>query len=214
MNSIRRKVIAAVAPVFRVGAGQLVGPRRSRPLVMARWTCWSILRAEAKLSLPQIGALFAVDHTSVAHGINSLEDIVERDPELSGAVARALAAYRGEARIDRAVICVPWSRQEHDRLMDLAGRNVSPADIAVDLGRTEAAVRERLRAHRAAAGRVDRRTVKASAAPPQDAGRPFTDNLWRCDARWKEALEGRQYESLNIPQRPMIWLEPPTSAFA
>lgn len=203
------KVVAAVDAVFAVGAGQIAGPSRVRPVVRARWVAWQILRDNARLSLPQIGNLFACDHTTVIHGLRALADAIEVDPDLGDKAARAAEIYRGEKPAAPRVLFVPWTTAEHDLAVSMDRGGAKLADIARHLGRTEAAVRERLRAHREKNASANRRNPRRDAPPPEDPGRPFADNLRRCEALWAAALDGSGFQSMKIAERPMVLLDRP-----
>ena len=69
-----------------VTIGQVCGRARHASIASARHVVWSIMRARFKLSYPELGELFGVDHTTVMMGIRKAR------PRLD--VARARAALR------------------------------------------------------------------------------------------------------------------------
>jgi chromosomal replication initiator protein len=83
------QVLEAVSEVFDVDPGALLGRSRAREVALPRQIAMYILRKEAKISLPQIGqALGGRDHTTVMHGCDKINDLLERDEQLRRQVAR------------------------------------------------------------------------------------------------------------------------------
>jgi chromosomal replication initiator protein len=74
-----RQIIAQVAKDHGLTADELTGPSRKKVVVEARWTAMRTIRAETKLSTPQIGRLFHRDHTTVLHALGTLKHSVASD---------------------------------------------------------------------------------------------------------------------------------------
>jgi chromosomal replication initiator protein len=80
-------VIDAVGQQFRVSIAELVGPARRREVVVPRQVAMFLLREELGLSLVDIGQrLGGRDHTTVMHGIDKIEQQLQRDSQLRGEV--------------------------------------------------------------------------------------------------------------------------------
>lgn len=73
-------IIDVVAAWYRVTLKDLVRKDRSRTIVIARHTAMYLIRELTSLSLPEIGALFNRDHTTVVHALNNIERR-RKDPE-------------------------------------------------------------------------------------------------------------------------------------
>jgi chromosomal replication initiator protein len=81
-----------VCSYFRVEARQLQSRRRSRNVVVPRQVGMYLARRLTALSLDQIGAYFGGrDHSTVLHACRKVEQALERDPLLSGAVRQLQA---------------------------------------------------------------------------------------------------------------------------
>jgi chromosomal replication initiator protein len=73
-------IIAAVARYFDVALEDLRGKSRTQKIVAPRHLAMYLLREDARLSLPQIGALVGGrDHTSVLHACDKIGREIERD---------------------------------------------------------------------------------------------------------------------------------------
>ncbi len=66
----RLETVAKVARIYGMTAGDLVGPSRKRPVVIARWHAMRVLR-DQKYSLASIGRVFNRHHTAVLHGLEN-----------------------------------------------------------------------------------------------------------------------------------------------
>jgi hypothetical protein len=66
---VARRLAEAVADHLGVSALDVLGHRRHRPLVVARWAIWTVLRARG-WSLPKIGDAFGRDHATVIFGLH------------------------------------------------------------------------------------------------------------------------------------------------
>lgn len=76
------RIIDEVARGFDVTTGDIIGPGRSRVVLMARACAMAVVREWTDLSYPRIGYFFNRDHTTVMYSIRKVMD----DPELSEAV--------------------------------------------------------------------------------------------------------------------------------
>lgn len=74
-----REIISQVAKAHELTVEAVTGPSRKRAVVEARWEAMRRLKAETKLSTPQIGALFNRDHTTVLHALGTLKHSVASD---------------------------------------------------------------------------------------------------------------------------------------
>jgi chromosomal replication initiator protein len=77
------EVVSAVAQAFGVPLERMLGRDRSREVALPRQIAMYLLREEANISLPQIGAtLGGRDHTTVMYGCDKIADLLERDDRL------------------------------------------------------------------------------------------------------------------------------------
>jgi chromosomal replication initiator protein len=77
------EVVRRVAESFGVSAESLSGRDRSRQVALPRQVAMYLLREEASISLPQIGATMGGrDHTTVMYGCDKIADLLERDDRL------------------------------------------------------------------------------------------------------------------------------------
>ena len=78
-----RKVIDAVAQVFKISVEKILSADRSRNVAEPRHLAMYILREDAKISLPQIGEAFGGrDHTTVMHAIKKMSELLKHDDRL------------------------------------------------------------------------------------------------------------------------------------
>lgn len=78
-----RKVIDAVAQVFKISVDKILSADRSRNVAEPRHLAMYILREDAKISLPQIGEAFGGrDHTTVMHAIKKMAELLKHDDRL------------------------------------------------------------------------------------------------------------------------------------
>lgn len=81
------KIAERVSGYFQVQPKELVSKRRYRHLMTARHISMYLARQLTSLSLEQIGAYFGGrDHSSVLHACRKVEQALDSDTELSGAV--------------------------------------------------------------------------------------------------------------------------------
>ena len=77
------QVLEIVASVFGISTEQLCGRGRSREVVLPRQVAMYLMREDANVSLPQIGAaLGGRDHTTVMYACDKVADMIERDDRL------------------------------------------------------------------------------------------------------------------------------------
>lgn len=77
------RVVEAVAHVFGVSVGELRERNRTRQVALPRQVAMYLLREEAQISLPQIGAVLGGrDHTTVMYGCDKVADMIEQDDRL------------------------------------------------------------------------------------------------------------------------------------
>ncbi len=77
---VPEEVIQTVADSFGLTKDRLLGRDRSRQVALPRQVAMYLLREEANISLPQIGAaLGGRDHTTVMYGCDKVADLLERD---------------------------------------------------------------------------------------------------------------------------------------
>lgn len=67
--SAANQVIEEVVEETAIPRGVLIGHRRTRTLVAARWYAIQRVRNETSLSLEEIGELFGRHHTSIMHAL-------------------------------------------------------------------------------------------------------------------------------------------------
>lgn len=77
------QVIAAVEAYFNVSEKDLIGRQRKREIVMPRQIAMFLMREATESSLVDIGrALGGRDHTTVLHGVEKIEQLLETDTQL------------------------------------------------------------------------------------------------------------------------------------
>jgi chromosomal replication initiator protein len=82
-----REIAAATARHFSLKLGELRGPARRRPVVLARDVAMFLTRQLTKESLHAIGQYFGGrDHTTVLHGCGKVEQLLQSDPAVRQAV--------------------------------------------------------------------------------------------------------------------------------
>jgi chromosomal replication initiator protein len=81
------RIVQRVGRYYRVDPGQLQGPSRTRGVLLPRQVGMYLARRLTALSLEQIGAYFGGrDHSTVLHACRKVEQALDRDVTLSGAV--------------------------------------------------------------------------------------------------------------------------------
>jgi chromosomal replication initiator protein len=81
------RIVEQVSGFYRVPAGQLQSRLRSRKVLLPRQVSMYLARQLTPLSLGEIGSYFGGrDHSTVLHACRKMEQELEHDPVLSGAV--------------------------------------------------------------------------------------------------------------------------------
>jgi len=76
-------ILGAVSSYYSLRTEDLLGPRRSRSLAVARQVAMYLARDLTAMSLPQVGqALGGRDHTTVMHGCEKIAALFEKDDEI------------------------------------------------------------------------------------------------------------------------------------
>ncbi len=76
-------IVEAVARAFNQPQDKLLSRDRSAPVALARQVAMYLMREEARLSLPTIGAVLGGrDHTTVMHGYEKISELLETDERL------------------------------------------------------------------------------------------------------------------------------------
>lgn len=89
-------VINAVCSYFRIKTTQLKGPKRDASLVKARQLTMYLLKHELGLTLVEIGNLLGGrDHTTIKHGVDKIEELVENKAAVSQDISGITKAFRG-----------------------------------------------------------------------------------------------------------------------
>jgi chromosomal replication initiator protein len=77
------EVVSRVADSFGVAVERILGRERTREVALPRQIAMYLLREEANISLPQIGAAIGDrDHTTVMYACNKIADMLETDDRL------------------------------------------------------------------------------------------------------------------------------------
>lgn len=80
-------LLSAVSDAFSVKVSQLKGKRRSKEIVLPRHLAMYLLRADATLSLEEIGSLMGGrDHTTVLYAVDKITRELPNDERLRGAL--------------------------------------------------------------------------------------------------------------------------------
>jgi chromosomal replication initiator protein len=94
------QLVNAVAESFGVSYEQLVGRDRSNEVALPRQVAMYLLRAEAKISLPQIGeVLGGRDHSTVLYACDKIADLIERDAGLRRKVLQVRDSLYGRVPV-------------------------------------------------------------------------------------------------------------------
>ncbi|MBN2503459.1 MAG: chromosomal replication initiator protein DnaA [Anaerolineales bacterium] len=77
------RVLEIVASVFGVDVDRILARDRSRQVALPRQVAMYLMREEAQISLPQIGAVLGGrDHTTVMYGCDKVAEMIEQDDRL------------------------------------------------------------------------------------------------------------------------------------
>jgi len=69
----------ASALAFDVDSEEVLGRRRTEPLVFARQTAYYLVQRGLGYSYTRTGAIFGVNHGTVMHGVGKVNDVLELD---------------------------------------------------------------------------------------------------------------------------------------
>ena len=69
----------AVAQAFEVDADEVLGRRRTWPLVFARQTAYWLVKQGMGYTFCHTGRMFDRDHGGIMHGVNKVLDVLELD---------------------------------------------------------------------------------------------------------------------------------------
>jgi hypothetical protein len=90
----RARIIETAAHAFGVTYEDMIGRRRDRPVVHARWAAILVIREQwPTFSLTQIGKMLGRDHSTICHAVAGGTDLYERD-ETFREYCRLIAANR------------------------------------------------------------------------------------------------------------------------
>ncbi|MCW5877913.1 MAG: chromosomal replication initiator protein DnaA [Anaerolineales bacterium] len=91
------QLVEAVSRAFSVSMQRLLSRERSAEVALARQVAMYLLREEAQLSLPAIGELLGGrDHTTVMHGCQKVNELLEHDERLRRQVSNLREQLYGE----------------------------------------------------------------------------------------------------------------------
>ncbi|MGD1995145.1 MAG: chromosomal replication initiator protein DnaA [Anaerolineae bacterium] len=104
------QIKAAVARYYGLGQDELCGPSRKRRISRPRQLAMYLMRQETDKSLSQIGtALGGRDHTTVIHGCNRINSLIEENETLR----RELLAIREQLHRGELPANMPRTTREH-----------------------------------------------------------------------------------------------------
>ena len=89
-------VIKAVCAFYNIKQTQIKGPKRDASLVKARQIAMYLLKKELQLTFVEIGNLLGGrDHTTVMHGVEKVENLLETHERLEGDISGIIKTMRG-----------------------------------------------------------------------------------------------------------------------
>lgn len=98
LRASRKAILAAVSKVTGVPLEDIRGPRRLGRIVHARLIAYLALKRHTQLSLPQIGlSVGRRDHTTVLHGVRSIEGRARKDTAIAAEIAMVTAEINASA---------------------------------------------------------------------------------------------------------------------
>lgn len=96
LNIKPKEVIRTVANHFKVSTAQLIGDKRTRPLVDYRHVTMFLLYKDLGIPLVQIGVEFSGrDHTSVMHAVEKIEKLSQESSEMQTSLSAIRASLSG-----------------------------------------------------------------------------------------------------------------------
>lgn len=90
------KICEYVGGYYDLRVADLRSASRQRQVVLARQVAMALCRSHLSLSLPEIGRLFARDHTTVLSSLRKVEDLRETDIGIQSVFARLEKSLSGE----------------------------------------------------------------------------------------------------------------------
>ncbi len=94
-----QRVIHTVAECYGVTTERMLARDRSRQVALPRQVAMYLMREDADISLPQIGAaLGGRDHTTVMYGCDKIADLIERDEQLRRRIVEIREQLSGRRR--------------------------------------------------------------------------------------------------------------------
>lgn len=126
-----REVVRRVAMDEGVTYGDIMGPRRQKEYVAARWLAmWIVAKANPRWSLPQIGDFFnGRDHSTVHHALRCMAAIFDGKP------------YRRPSIPKNST----WTPERVQTLIAMRAEGVSFEKIGRAIGLSKGPVREKMR---------------------------------------------------------------------
>jgi hypothetical protein len=77
-----QNLLSVISFVSGQSEDAILGPSRSRGLVLCRHVFYHVARKKMGLKLVQIGAFFNKDHTTILHGLSKIDDMVSINDEI------------------------------------------------------------------------------------------------------------------------------------
>lgn len=78
-----QRVMALVCFNYQLTEEQLISKTRKRNFVLARMICMKLIRSNTSMILEDIGNVFNRDHSTVLYSIDTLNDLIETDNNIS-----------------------------------------------------------------------------------------------------------------------------------
>lgn len=88
------KIIVTVCNHFTLPVAQVKSKSREQELVYARHIIFYLLRKYASMTLKSAGALFNRDHTTVIHSVETLNNLMDTEPNVRDEVELLEAAIK------------------------------------------------------------------------------------------------------------------------
>lgn len=89
-------IIDYVCSYYHIKTSQLKGPKREASLVRARQVAMYLLKHELGMTTVDIGNLLGGrDHTTIIHGVDKIEKLVDKEPKLSEDILGITRFFRG-----------------------------------------------------------------------------------------------------------------------
>lgn len=98
-----KDVLAAVAERYGLSTETLHGSGRARDVVLPRQIAMYLIRELTSHSLPEIGAFFGRDHSTVMHAISKINESLEKDADLAFSVEQLRRYLSGQAELEAPI---------------------------------------------------------------------------------------------------------------